>query len=112
MSELLASIPEIRALKDNIDIELASNPELRPAFMTILERLRVVKDAMTASAREVSSDACCVDISFEIDQSGYFTYVCDTYGIYGEDDVYEHVLADLKIKGITMFRFRDREFPF
>lgn len=112
MSDFLASIPQIRELKDNIDADLASYPELRPACMTILERLRVVKNAIKESARKVSSDATCVDISFRIDESGHFTYICDTYGIIGDDVTHTHVLDDLKTQGITMLEFRDSEFPF
>jgi len=111
MSEFFASIPEVRAVKENIDAEFASYPELRPACMTIIERLRVVKNAVTESARKVSSDATCVDISFRIDESGHFTYVCDTYGIMEDDEIHSYVLAELKILGITMTEFRSSEFP-
>lgn len=112
MSDFLASIPEVRAVKDRIEVELSSHPELRPACMTIIERLRMVKNAVTESASKVSSNATCTNISFRIDESGYFIYICDTYGIIGDDDIHTHVLDDLKTLGITMLEFRSSEFPF
>ncbi len=125
-----SEIPEIARLQAAVKAELEQLPHFRDHLIEVQTRLLFVKQAIADIISEIDleavanggyrSSANCHGITFQMEESGNYSYLCETYDLVvqtGDEQEYltemgKEVVSRLKARGITRAIFVYSELPF